>query len=105
MIESEKGTLTLLEAQTTREIAEACAKETAQREARDKVKVLIERLDSTDYKRDQLDACEQRRQKRSGKWLYKNDDFCRWYDLDVVCNPLLYIHGIPGAGEWYHSRR
>ncbi|KAI4216632.1 MAG: hypothetical protein LQ351_001121 [Letrouitia transgressa] len=83
LIESEKGTLTLLEAQTTREIAEACAKETAQREARDKVKVLIERLDSTDYKRDQLDACEQRRQKRS----------------DVVCNPLLYIHGIPGAGK------
>ncbi|KAL9044435.1 MAG: hypothetical protein Q9214_002426 [Letrouitia sp. 1 TL-2023] len=99
LIESEKGTLAVLEAQKAREITEAYSKETAEREARDKIKVLIERLNPTDYKRDHFDASEQRRQKRSGEWLYKNSDFCRWHDLDAVCNPLLYIHGVPGAGK------
>ncbi|KAL9608549.1 MAG: hypothetical protein Q9167_006625 [Letrouitia subvulpina] len=99
LIESEKGTLAVLEAQKAREITEAYSKEMAEREAREKIKVLIERLNPTDYKRDQFDASEQRRQRRSGEWLYKNSYFCRWYDLDAVCNPLLYIHGVPGAGK------
>ncbi|KAL8707590.1 MAG: hypothetical protein Q9220_007431 [cf. Caloplaca sp. 1 TL-2023] len=99
LIESEKGTLVLIETQRTREMAEAQAQEAGERAGRDKVNTLIEKLDPADYGRDQYAASEQRRQHSSGAWLLQNTNYRRWSDLNVECNPLLYLHGIPGAGK------
>ncbi|KAL8950879.1 MAG: hypothetical protein Q9222_003113 [Ikaeria aurantiellina] len=99
LIESEKGTLVVVEVQKTREIAEAQSKEAVERAGREKVNVLVEKLDPTDYGRDQYAASEQRRQHSSGAWILQNPSLSRWSDLNAECNPLLYLHGIPGAGK------
>ena len=34
----------------------------------------------------------------TGKWLFENILFRNWFSLDQCIDPLLWLHGIPGAG-------
>lgn len=105
LIESEKGMLAVCEAQKAREIAESLSKEAEDREERDRLRTLIERMDPADHRRDQYTAFKQRWHCDSGQWLWRNQSFRRWCDWDAECNHLLYLHGVPGAGEWSRSLR
>jgi hypothetical protein len=35
----------------------------------------------------------------SGKWLFRRGAFKDWFDLQSKDNPILWIHGKPGAGK------
>jgi hypothetical protein len=35
----------------------------------------------------------------SGKWLLKQDQFKAWFDRDFCSAPLLWLNGMPGAGN------
>ena len=104
LIESEKGTLAVVEAQKAREIAEIQSKEAVEREDRNRLRLLIERLDPADHGRDQYAASEQRRQSHSGQWLWQNQAFQQWCDVSADCNPLIYLHGVPGAGQFHRPQ-
>jgi hypothetical protein len=39
----------------------------------------------------------------SCRWILRKSNFRKWYDQQVVQKPLLWIHGIPGAGQWESS--
>jgi hypothetical protein len=98
LIESEKGTLAVFEAQRVRELAEAHFKEISELEKRKQLTALIEKLNAPDYNLDHYVASEQRRRSQSGTWVLQNIHFRKWSEMDAKSNPLLYIHGIPGAG-------
>ena len=99
LIESEKGTLAIGEARKAREIAEDHSTRAVERERKDRLRLLVERLKPADYARDQHAALKEWRRSQSGQWLWQHQDFQLWSDLNAKCNPLLYLHGIPGAGK------
>lgn len=39
---------------------------------------------------------------KSGEWLLKDPRFVKWFDFDFCAEPLLWLSGIPGAGEHPH---
>lgn len=41
---------------------------------------------------------------KSGDWVLHKDRFVGWKELDVPTNPILWMHGIPGAGENIRNR-
>lgn len=59
LIESEKGTLAVIAAQKAREVAEANSKEAMEREKKDRLRLLTERLDPADSGRDQYMASQE----------------------------------------------
>jgi hypothetical protein len=36
----------------------------------------------------------------TGQWLLRDDRFQRWFDPSFCSNPLLWLSGIPGAGNF-----
>jgi hypothetical protein len=38
-------------------------------------------------------------------WIYRHDYVKEWVEADVPGSPLLWMHGIPGAGTERHVRR
>lgn len=99
LIESEKTTAVLLEAQRTREIAESHYNDMRDTELKKQLSIVLEKLDAPDYQIDHYTACEQRRRSRSGEWIYRHELFCNWADAQSGKNSLLYINGVPGAGK------
>jgi hypothetical protein len=81
-----------------RELAETHFKEIVELEKKKQLAVLIEKLNAPSYQLDQNVASEQRRKSQSGEWVLQNVCFRRWSDVGTNSNPLLYIHGVPGAG-------
>jgi hypothetical protein len=81
-----------------RELAESHFREISELEKKKLLAVLIEKLKSPNYQLDQKAASEQRRRSKSGKWVLQNAHFRKWSEMDTNNNPLLYIHGVPGAG-------
>lgn len=104
MIESEKGTVAVFEAQRVRELAEIHVKEILELEKRKQLALLIEKLGAPNYQWDQHLASEQRRRSQSGAWVLQDTRFREWSEMDTNNNPLLYIHGVPGAGMQAHIR-
>lgn len=98
LIESEKGTVTLFEIQDLNERTKLQLKETTGREQIRQVSVLLEKLNAPDYHLDQCAASEHRRGRSSGSWVLLDEKFLKWANISAEENPLLYIHGIPGAG-------
>jgi hypothetical protein len=35
----------------------------------------------------------------TGQWLFQDERFRKWFDPDFCSNPLLWLSGIPGAGN------
>lgn len=58
-----------------------------------------EKLEATDYQNDQEMITEHRSGSDSGAWILKSPEFVRWTDRSIREHDVLYIHGIPGAGE------
>ena len=98
LIESAKGTVTVLEAQRVRELTEAQFKEISELEKKKQIAVLIEKLNAPNYQLDQYVASEQRRRSQSGIWVLQDIYFRKWSEMGTQSNHLLYIHGVPGAG-------
>jgi hypothetical protein len=88
----------VFEAQRVRELAEAHFKDISELEKRKQLTVLIEKLNAPDYNLDHCMASEQRRRSQSGTWVLQDVHFRKWSEMDTKSNPLLYIHGVPGAG-------
>ena len=98
LIESEKSTVAMFEARRTRELAERHSKDMQDAEIRKQLSVVLERLDAPNYQTDHYTASEQRRKSRAGEWILHNDIFLDWANPSILENPILYIHGVPGAG-------
>lgn len=45
-----------------------------------------------------------RRHPDTGEWIFENPKFKRWYDPEHCKDPLLWIHGLPGAGMFSQAR-
>lgn len=57
-------------------------------------------LASTNAEQDQKDHSRVRAgQSESGKWILQTSQFRDWADPDFCQHPLLWINGMPGAGE------
>jgi hypothetical protein len=105
LLESEKSTVTVMEVQTLRTFAESRFNEMesrfndmAKEEKRRRLESVIDKINPPNCHTDQNAASEQRENTQSGKWLLGNDHFRAWCNVNIDSNPLLYIHGIPGAG-------
>lgn len=48
-------------------------------------------------------ACSKRKE-GTGEWLIKKQRFQQWFSPDQCIDPLLWLHGIPGAGTDLSSR-
>ena len=99
LIESETSTLTLFEAQRTRELAEGHLQDLEQTEKRKQLSVVLEKLEAPKYQTDHQTALEDRYDSRSGNWVFKDDTFLDWIEARSSLDPVLYINGIPGAGR------
>lgn len=53
---------------------------------------------------DRLDSLLNRSSKASAEWLITDNIFQRWLDVSNPAVRLLWLQGIPGAGELYLSR-
>jgi hypothetical protein len=95
----------MFEAQRVRELAEIHIKEISELEKRKQLALLIEKLDVPNYQWDQYLASEQRRRSQSGAWVLQEAHFQEWSETDTHSNPLLYIHGIPGAGMHFNLKK
>jgi len=102
LLESEKGTVAVFEAQRIRELTESHIEELSELERKKQLTALIEKLNAPNYQLDHDVASEQHRRFQSGEWLLQNVHFQKWSETGADNNPLLYIHGVPGAGTHYH---
>ena len=107
LLESEKGSAALYEIQKLREELNAMREEQSQRatdENRDKhekrVARIKERLRAPDYQTDQELSMEDRNEKNSGSWIFRDPRFRAWSDDNTPNNCILYVNGIPGAGTF-----
>ena len=109
LIESGKSTATLLELRILRDKAESHFKDMNDQisdlEKARQLKALAEKLNASDAGLEQELARKQRQGTHSGEWILCNDQFKSWSDSDTIEDSVLYIHGIPGAGESLKSRR
>jgi hypothetical protein len=71
-------------------------------EKKKELAVLNEKLNAPNYQSDQYVASQQRRRGKSGEWVLQSVHFRKWSGGDKNSNPLLYIHGVPGAGMLVH---
>lgn len=58
-----------------------------------------EKLEAPDYQLDQEMATEDRIGGASGTWVLQDPAFRKWTDRSTREHEILYISGIPGAGE------
>ena len=62
--------------------------------------LLLSWLSAADSRIDQERGVDARRETpQSCQWLFGEDKFRAWADPLVTCSPLLWINGMPGAGE------
>jgi hypothetical protein len=104
LLKSEKSEEFVLEAETSRGLAENHSDRMRHQcnqvdEEWWRLKSIIDKIDAPNCDTDQNAASEQRKESQSGRWLLQNDDFQAWCNVtNAGSNPLLYINGIPGAG-------
>jgi hypothetical protein len=49
---------------------------------------------------DDLERFRKHRSPDSGKWIEKNEEFCTWFNASNKPKQVLWIRGIPGAGNF-----
>ena len=104
LLESEKGTIAVFEAQRLRELAETHFQEISELEKKKQLALLVEKLDAPNCQLDQCLASEQRHGRQSGMWVLEDIHFREWSEIATNSNSLLYVHGIPGAGMQVYIR-
>ncbi|CEN59396.1 hypothetical protein ASPCAL01847 [Aspergillus calidoustus] len=92
LVESEKSSLTVYEIQNLRDDEAARFNET-------RLNGILNKINAPNCYPDQGNFLDQRYSSESGKWVLDNVNFKQWREALVGSNPLLYIHGIPGAGK------
>lgn len=65
---------------------------------RQEKRFIADKLGPPDYETDQYRASEQRFS-TSGDWILKDPDFLAWLENRNTSFPILYLHGMPGAGK------
>ncbi|KAI9666681.1 MAG: hypothetical protein M1821_004617 [Bathelium mastoideum] len=98
-IENEKSTTAILETQDMRKLAEARFMEITQLEKRRQLSAIMEKLSPPNFQLDHEIATEQTKSSSTGQWIFENPIFRAWSNKESRANPLLYIHGVPGAGK------
>lgn len=104
LLESEKGSATLSEVRGIRKDVAAMQAEQTQRliqerlaKHEERMSRIQQRLQAPDYQIDQEISAEDRTGDDSGLWVFEDPKFKAW--IDCTEHAILYIHGIPGAGE------
>ncbi|KAL3456285.1 hypothetical protein BJX64DRAFT_281462 [Aspergillus heterothallicus] len=92
LIESEKTTLAVYEIQTLRD-------DEAARFNESRLNDILDKINAPNCYLDQETVLGHRDNQESGKWVLIDKKFKEWRDALPGSNPLLYIHGIPGAGK------
>lgn len=46
-----------------------------------------------------LEKIRERCCEETGRWIWKEDAFCSWYDLNDLSTCVLWLVGMPGAGK------
>lgn len=90
-IESEKSTLAVQEIQMLRDDEAARFHEL-------RLNTMLDKIDAPNSYIDQDNMSECRHNAESGNWVFNDKIFQQWREVLEGSNPLLYIHGIPGAG-------
>ncbi|KAI9688915.1 MAG: hypothetical protein M1822_001272 [Bathelium mastoideum] len=98
-IETEKTTAAILETQDMRKLAEARFMEISQLEKRRQLSAIMEKLSPPNFQLDHEIAREQTKSGSTGQWIFEDPIFRAWSNKESRANPLLYIHGVPGAGK------
>ncbi|KAL1871957.1 hypothetical protein Daus18300_004594 [Diaporthe australafricana] len=106
LLESEKGSAALHEISESRGDIAALSDELMREASRQRLEKhkwrlahVKEKLEATEYHLDQEMACEDRSGSSSGSWLLSNPAFKKWADRSTTEHRILYLNGIPGAGE------
>lgn len=100
LLESEKGSATLYEVHRLREDVAAQRAEQKQEDIdrhKERMSRIQQRLQAPDYQVDQELSAEGRTSDDSGLWVFEDAKFKAW--MNCTEHAILYIHGIPGAGE------
>lgn len=110
LLESEKGSATLHEISKARDEIASLNEEIKRKgdiETLEKHKWQLsqvqEKLEAPDYQLDQEMATEDRTGGSSGTWVLQNPGFKKWIDRSTREHEILYVSGIPGAGEYENS--
>jgi hypothetical protein len=99
MLESEKGTVAILESQKIREGIDRQVEDATAVEMNRRLLIILEQLHAGDYIADHDMASNNRHDNLSGHWIQNRPEFKSWTDTDLKSSSVLYLHGIPGAGE------
>lgn len=112
LLETEKGSATLHEISRSREEIATLSEELRRQghiERLEKHKWRLaqvkEKLQAPNYQLDQEIAAEDRNGSTSGTWVLQNSAFQKWADMSTKEHGILFVNGIPGAGEfrWFIS--
>jgi hypothetical protein len=106
LLESEKVSAALYEIQAIRQgLSDRHAEETRRiaqnvlENHKDRVSCIRGNLQAPNYQVDQEIATEDRYGNSSGMWIFEHPNFQAWSGSDVAGHGVLYVNGIPGAGE------
>lgn len=108
LIESEKGSAALHEISKSREEIAAFNEELKKKgnlerfeRHKERLAQVKEKLQAPDYHLDQEMATEDRNGSTSGTWVLRNSAFRKWFDMRTREHGILFVNGIPGAGEFW----
>lgn len=100
LIESQASITQFAEILSTRESTETVLENQRKEEIRKQRELVYQWLSAANYEGDQETYTKTRRAyPGTGKWLLRHNRFHSWFDPDFCSNPLVWLTGIPGAGE------
>ncbi len=100
LVESQANLLQIRAAQTERAAAEAQFEEMVRQKEKEKSIAVATWLDGAKSHLDQEDAKDERKAyPETGRWLLAHRAIKAWLDFDSEDKPLVWVRGIPGAGE------
>ncbi len=101
LVESQAHLLEIRAAQTGRAAAEAQFEEMARQKEKEKSIAVATWLDGAKSHLDEEDAKDERKAfLESGRWLLVHPSVKAWLDFRSEDKPLVWIRGIPGAGDY-----
>lgn len=105
LVESQASIAQFEETQRLRELIENQFQETQNEFIRSRWPAVCEWLSPYNSILEQLDCIKAKEDcPGSGQWLLGSEQFKNWQDPIYCLTPLLWLNGIPGAGEWSDVR-
>jgi len=98
LIESQASIIQYTEIMRTQEIARNNFENQMKEESRRRRDVVLQWLSPAKYEIDQ-ETYTRARHPGTCQWIFKNNRFQSWFDPIFSSNQLLWLTGIPGAGE------